>query len=65
MGDSLMEGRYGQSIRFGSTAKSLSHYRNNWSESGHNGDPISIIRNGQPEKLKDDRGWIPITEDLK
>jgi hypothetical protein len=64
MGDSLMEGRYGQSIRFGSTAKSLSQYRNNWSESGDNGDPILIIRNGQPEKLKDDRGWIPITEDL-
>jgi hypothetical protein len=64
MGDSLMEGRYGQSIRFGSTAKSLSDYRNNWSESGDNGDPILIIRNGQPEKLKDDRGWIPITEDL-
>jgi len=64
MGDSLMEGRYGQSIRFGSTAKSLSQYKNNWSETGNNGDPILIIRNGQPEKLKDDRGWIPITEDL-
>jgi len=64
MGDSLMEGRYGQSIRFGSTAKSQSEKKNNWSESGNNGDPILIIRNGQPEKLKDDRGWIPITEDL-
>lgn len=64
MGDSLMEGRYGQSIRFGSTAKSQSEKKNNWSESGNNGDPILIIRNGQPEKLTDDRGWIPITEDL-
>jgi hypothetical protein len=64
MGDSLMEGRYGQSIRFGSTAKSQSEKKNNWSESGDNGDPILIIRNGQPEKLTDDRGWIPITEDL-
>jgi len=64
MGDSLMEGRYGQSIRFGSTAKSQSKKKNNWSESGDNGDPILIIRNGQPEKLTDDRGWIPITEDL-
>lgn len=64
MGDSLMEGRYGQSIRFGSTAKSQSEKKNNWSKSGNNGDPILIIRNGQPEKLTDDRGWIPITEDL-
>lgn len=64
MGDSLMEGRYGQSIRFGSTAKSQSEKKNNWSELGDNGDPILIIRNGQPEKLTDDRGWIPITEDL-
>lgn len=64
MGDSLMEGRYGQSIRFGSTAKSQSEKKNNWSESGNNGDPILIIRNGQPEKLTDDRGWVPITEDL-
>lgn len=64
MGDSLMEGRYGQSIRFGSTAKSKSEKKNNWSESGENGDPIIIIRNGQPEKLTDDRGWIPMTEDI-
>ena len=64
MGDSLMEGRYGQSIRFGSTAKSKSLINNNWSESGENGDPITIIRNGQPEKLSDDRGWIPITENI-
>jgi hypothetical protein len=64
MGDSLMEGRYGQSIRFGSTAKSKSLINNNWSESGENGDPITIIRNGQPEKLSDDRGWVPITENI-
>lgn len=63
MGDTLMEGRYGQSIRFGSTAKSKSSKNNNWSNSGENGDPITIIRNGQPEKLSDNRGWIPITED--
>ena len=64
MGDSLMEGRHGQSIRFGSTAKSKSSINNNWSESGENGDPITIIRNGQPEKLSDDRGWVPITENI-
>ena len=63
MGDSLLEGRHGQSIRFGSTAKSNSEKKNNWSSAGNNGDPITILRNGQPSKTSD-RGWIPITEDL-
>jgi hypothetical protein len=63
MGDSLMEGRYGQSIRFGSTAKSKSEISNNWSSTGNNGDPITIFRNGQPTNVSD-RGWIPITEDI-
>lgn len=63
MGDSLLEGRYGQSIRFGSTAKSKSEISNNWSSAGNNGDPIVIFRNGQPTKV-DDRGWIPITENI-
>jgi hypothetical protein len=63
MGDSLLEGRHGQSIRFGSTAKSQSEKKNNWSTTGTNGDPITILRNGQPTNVND-RGWIPITEDL-
>ena len=63
MGDSLLEGRHGQSIRFGSTAKSQSEKKNNWSITGTNGDPITILRNGQPTNIND-RGWIPITEDL-
>jgi hypothetical protein len=63
MGDSLLEGRHGQSIRFGSTANSQSEKKNNWSTIGTNGDPITILRNGQPEKVSD-RGWIPITEDI-
>ena len=63
MGDSLLEGRYGQSLRFGSTAKSQSEKKNNWSSAGNNGDPITILRNGQPTKVSD-RGWIPITEDI-
>jgi hypothetical protein len=58
-----MEGRYGQSIRFGSTAKSKSEISNNWSSAGNNGDPITILRNGQPTQVSD-RGWIPITENL-
>lgn len=63
MGDSLLEGRHGQSLRFGSTAKSQSEKKNNWSTTGTNGDPITILRNGQPTKVSD-RGWIPITEDI-
>jgi hypothetical protein len=63
MGDSLLEGRYGQSLRFGSTAKSKSEKKNNWSNSGENGDPITILRNGQPSKVSNE-GWVPITEDI-
>ena len=63
MGDSLLEGRHGQSLRFGSTAKSKSEKKNNWSNSGKNGDPITILRNGQPSKVSDE-GWIPITENI-
>ena len=51
MGDSLLEGRYGQSLRFGSTARSNFNFpteiQNNWSDSGKNGDPITILKNGQ------------------
>ena len=64
MGDSLLEGRHGQSLRFGSTAKSKSEKKNNWSDSGENGDPITILRNGQPSKVSDE-GWIPITENIR
>ena len=44
----MFEGRYGQSIRFGSTI-SGSHQPNNWSNEGERGNPITIIRNGQTE----------------
>jgi len=64
MGDSLLEGRYGQSLRFGSTAKSKSTINNNYSNSGNNGDPITILRNGQPKKVSPE-GWIPITENIR
>jgi len=48
LGDVTLEGRYGQSIRFGSTI-SGSHVLNNWSNEGEQGNPITIIRNGQTE----------------
>ena len=63
MGNLLYEGRFGNSIRLGGTAKSNSIYNNNWSINGENGDPITIIRNGQP-KNSSNEGWLPITEDI-
>lgn len=60
-GDVIYEGRWGQSIRFGSTVKN-SNIVNGWSKSGENGDPIIIIRNGQYDDGKD--AWIPILEDI-
>ena len=56
-GDVIHEGRWGNSIRFGSTVKGT---LNTWSSTGENGDPITIIRNGQGTQTKE--GWIPITE---
>ena len=40
-----------------------SFYKNSWSTVGNNGDPITILRNGQPQNTRD-RGWVPITEDI-
>jgi hypothetical protein len=60
-GDLIYEGRWGNSIRFGSTVNNSS-IKNTWSKSGENGDPITIIRNGQHEDGKDP--WVPQVEDI-
>jgi hypothetical protein len=57
-GDIIYEGRWGQSIRFGSTVSNL----NSWSSGGNDGDPIIVIRNGQYEDNKE--SWIPQIEDI-
>jgi hypothetical protein len=66
-GDIIYEGRWGNSLRFGSTISTpnntQSSINNNWSTTGSNGDPITILRNGQPINVTDE-GWIPTTEDL-
>jgi len=63
-GDTIYQGRWGNSIRFGSTAKPTnSSALNNWSSTGENGDPITIIRNGQPTDTSP-QGWVPITEKI-
>jgi hypothetical protein len=58
-GDKIIEGRWGNSIRLGSTVKNT---LNTWSSTGTNGDPITIIRNGQGNQT--DEGWIPTVEDI-
>lgn len=60
-GDIIYEGRWGQSLRFGSTA-SGSVIPNPWSKSGENGNPIMILKNGQHEE--DTKPWIPQVEDI-
>jgi len=68
-GDIIYEGRWGNSIRFGSTNinnydinQAIENY-NWWSESSdkkNSGDPITIIRNGQGNRSEE--GWFPIIE---
>jgi hypothetical protein len=58
-GDVIYEGRWGNSIRIGSTVADTS---NNWSSVGINGDPILIIRNGQG--IQTEEGWVPTVEDI-
>lgn len=60
IGDYLLEGRWGNSIRLGSTVQNKP---NEWSSVGENGDPILIIRNGQPTDLTQD-SWVPTTENV-
>ena len=61
VGDTTLEGRWGNSIRLGST--SLDNKVNSWSATGSAGNPIVIIRNGQgtPEN---DIPWFPTIENI-
>ncbi len=60
-GDVLIEGRWGNTIRFGSTVNN-SIPLNSWSNNGVNGEPITIIKNGQTET--NDDPWIPQVENI-
>jgi hypothetical protein len=62
-GDVIYEGRWGNSIRLGSTVGN-SFIPNQWSGGASyvNGDPITIIRNGQANYESDP--WVPVTEDI-
>ena len=59
-----MRVRFGNSIRLGSTIKTKNIlYQNNWSEFGKNGNPITILRNGQSPDSSDE-GWLPVIENI-
>ena len=66
-GDIINEGRWGNSIRLGSTvtgSNNTSDYQSTWSDVGNNGDPIMIFKNGQPTD-SGESGWLPIVENIK
>ena len=58
-GDVVYEGRWGNSVRIGSTVKNSP---NTWSSIGTNGDPILILRNGQGKQTEE--GWLPVVENI-
>ena len=59
-GDLIVEGRWGNSIRLGSTNSST--LSNTWSSVGQEGDPLIILRNGQFSSTVEP--WIPLSEDI-
>jgi hypothetical protein len=60
-GDIIYEGRWGNSIRLGSTVKNANK-PNDWSSVGTNGDPIFILRNGQTSTFE--YPWVPQLENI-
>lgn len=66
-GDIIYEGRFGNSLRFGSTVSEATH-ANNWSTEGYDSDPITILRNGQSYNQIGVDGttdpWVPCVENI-
>lgn len=62
-GDIIYEGRFGNSIRFGSTVNNAK-ITNPWSFEGKNGSPITIIRNGQSSETDASKPWVPMIENI-
>jgi hypothetical protein len=65
-GDNIVEGRWGNSIRLGSTITTkppIDNPLNNWSyRPSTSGDPILILRNGQGEQTNE--GSTPVVENI-
>jgi len=68
-GDIILEGRWGNSLRFSSTAIHTSESKDTespWSTGGINGSPITILRNGQSTSDQSAfNNWFPIYEDIQ
>jgi len=62
-GDYIIEGRFGNSIRLGSTVNVNGNSYNPWSQDGKNGDPILILRSGQ-KPITNTSDFSNITEDI-
>ena len=66
-GDIILEGRWGNSLRFSSTASHTSESKDTespWSSEGRDGSPITILRNGQGSDSAFNN-WFPIYEDIQ
>ena len=67
-GDVIVEGRFGNSLRFTSTNKQPSgskEIQSPWSTSGANGTPLTILRNGQYNTGFNRDNWFPIYENIQ
>lgn len=62
-GDTIIQGRWGQSVRFGSTVPQLKSI-NTWSKNGSSGDPITIIVNSQKKYTKQEEESPTTVEDI-
>ena len=65
-GDVIIEGRFGNSIRFTSTNRQPDDFKDiqsPWSREGQNGSPLTIIRNGQQPAGAFDQ-FLPLYEDI-
>jgi hypothetical protein len=62
-GDIILEGRWGNSIRFSSTTAQKTQ-NNPWSSQGEIGMPITIIRNNQTNFDLNPNPWVPVYEDI-
>ncbi len=64
-GDNIFQGRFGNSIRLGSTSRTDGEIQNNWSNgSDDNGNPIIILKSGQNSDLDNKPGFVPVTENI-
>jgi len=67
-GDVIIEGRFGNSLRFTSTSPQPSgskEIESPWSSFGKSGSPLTILRNGQTAPNLNYNNWFPIYENIQ